>query len=207
MQQRAVVKATSFVSELAERLLSRPAAPRAVLLSVSPESYLATILGGPNSRQEAKVLAPDRIRRLHRRISQSAYTLKTFSEGEAVALGWACEMSALAAAERAAGKQILRVDFDEFLARPDASLLEVLRHLQIDANAADVRAILAGPDMQRYSKAPEYEYDAALRLEVLNSARALHGAEIARGLTWLADAAATFPPIHEAVTGCAESAR
>lgn len=200
-RQRAVVKATSFVSELAQTLLSRPAAPRAVLLSVSPESYLATILGGPNSRQEANILAPDRLRRLNRRIGRNAYALETFSEGEAVALGWACEMSALAAAGRAAGERTLRVDFDQFLARPGAWLHAVLRHLRLDATTEDVAKIIEGPHLQRYSKAPEYAYDAGLRLDVLNSARALHGVEIARGLRWLDRAAATFKPIGDALTG------
>ena len=52
--QLAVIKATSFVSELSEALLARSSRPRAVLMYVSPESYIATILGGPNSREEAK---------------------------------------------------------------------------------------------------------------------------------------------------------
>ena len=61
-RQRAVIKATSFVSELAAELLSRASTPRAVMMCLSPESYLATILGGPNSRQEAKMLLPSRLR-------------------------------------------------------------------------------------------------------------------------------------------------
>jgi hypothetical protein len=62
-----------------------------------------------------------------------------------------------------------------------------------------VRAILEGPDMRRYSKAPEYAYDRALRVAVLNEARANHGVEIARGLAWLERAAGEFHAVRQAI--------
>ncbi len=40
--QLAVIKATSFVSEIAAELLARASAPKAVAMFVSPESYIAT---------------------------------------------------------------------------------------------------------------------------------------------------------------------
>jgi hypothetical protein len=203
-RQRAVVKATSFVSELASQLLSRPAAaapaaPAAVMIFVSVESYLATILGGPNSRQEARLLTATRLRRLHRRIGQNTWRLESMSEGEAVALGWACEMAALADAAHRAGQRVLRLDFDAFLADPQRRLLAAFRHLKIDASASEADDIIRGPHMRRYSKAPEYAYDALLRREVLEQARALQGPEIRRGLGWLEQAAADHAPIREAV--------
>jgi hypothetical protein len=191
-----VVKATSFVSELSATLLSRASAPKAILMYVSPQSYIAAILGGANSRQEAKVLTPGRLQRLQQRIGCEAWRAEHLSEGETLALAWACEMSALAQAARSSAARL--VDFDQFLIDP-ASLLEILRHFDIDATAAEVRTILEGPDMRRYSKAPEYAYDAALRLAVLNEARALHGAEIRRGLNWLERAAAQFEPVRAAL--------
>jgi hypothetical protein len=197
--QLAVVKATSFVSELAAELLTRASMPRAVLMFVSPESYIATILGGPNSRQEAKLLAPSRLRRLHRRIGAEIWRLADLSEGEVLALAWACEMSALAQAADSGGDRACRVDFERFLADPAALLLTVLRHFDIAASPAEVRAILEGPDMHRYSKAPEHAYDAALRREVLDHARAVNAAEIRRGLAWLDRTAARFAPVRHAV--------
>lgn len=198
-RQRAVIKATSFVSELAADLLSRASAPRAVTMCVAPESYLATILGGPNSRQEAKMLLPSRLRRLHRRIGREAWRPESLSEGETLALGWACETSALAQAERAAHGATLAVDFDEFLTHPPVILLAALRHLGIDATMNEAELILRGPHMRRYSKAPEHAYDAELRSEVLAEARAAHGAEIGRGLAWLDRAAADFAPVRDAM--------
>jgi hypothetical protein len=198
-RQRAVIKATSVVSEFAADLLLRASAPRAVTMCVLPESYLATILGGPNSRREARMLLPSRLRRLHRRIGREAWRPESLSEGETSALGWACETSALAQAERAADGAALGVDFDEFLANPPDILLAALRHLGIDATMREVELILRGPHMHRYSKAPEHAYDAELRSEVLAEARAAHGTEIARGLAWLERAAAEFAPVRDAM--------
>ena len=52
--------------------------------------------------------------------------------------------------------------------------------------------------MRRYSKAPEHGYDAALRRDVLNEARAMHGEEIRRGLAWLDRAAAQYATVRQA---------
>jgi hypothetical protein len=203
-RQLAVIKATSFVSELAADLLARASAPKAVIMFVSPESYLATILGGPNSRQEARVLAPSRLARLHRRIGGDAWQLASMSEGEVLALSWACEMSALVRAANCGGERVFRVDFDRFLDSPAALLSSVLRHFDIggtseEGTSEEARAIIAGPDMQRYSKSPDYAYDAALRRDVLQAARAAHGAEIRRGLAWLDRAAGRHAAVRDAL--------
>ncbi len=205
VDQTALVKATSFVSELAATMLAGPSLPKAIMMFVSPESYLATILGGPNSRQEMKVLTPGRLRRLNRRVGREAWRLASLSEGEAIALGWACETSALADAAQSAGTRVFRLDFDGFLENPKPNLAAAFRHLDVDATDREVEAILEGPEMRRYSKAPEHAYDAALRRSVLNEARATHGAEIARGLAWLDKAAAEFEPVRDAINFAANS--
>ena len=197
--QTSVIKATSFVSELAPALMSRPLALPAVALFVSAESYMATILGGPNSRQEAKILAPSRIDRLHRRLGHEEWRSASLSEGEVLALSWACEMSALAEAIAVAPERILQIDFDRFLHDPSA-LFDVFRHLGVAVSHGEVHAILAGPDMRRYSKAPQFAYDTALRVAVLNEARATHAAEIRRGLAWLDRTASKWPVVGRAVT-------
>ena len=198
-RQKSLIKATSFVSELAVDLLSRTSAPKALMIHASPETYLATILGGPNSRQEAITMTPSRLRRLQRRLGSDAWRVEHLSEGERLALGWACETSALVEGKRAAGERAMQVDFDRFLDNPPELLGGILHHLGIDATAVEINTILQGPDMRRYSKAPEHDYDAALRLAVLTEARTAHGAEIRKGLAWLECAAMEFPLVREAV--------
>jgi hypothetical protein len=53
---------------------------------------------------------------------------------------------------------------------------------------AMIEALVRGPIMQRYSKAPEHAYDAQLRREVLAGADEDFRAEIHRGMLWLAAA-------------------
>jgi hypothetical protein len=205
-EQSALVKATSFVSELAPMMLAGPSHPKAIAMFVSPESYLATILGGPNSRQEVKILTPSRLRRLNRRVGREAWRLASLGEGEAIALGWACEMSALAEAADQAGARVFRLDFDRFLADPKSHLAAAFGHLDIDASGREIDEILEGSEMRRYSKAQEHAYDAALRSSVLNEARATHAAEIARGLAWLDKAAAEFESVRNGMNLAAASA-
>ncbi len=202
-RQVAVVKATSFVSEIAADLLQREAAPRALMAFVSPQNYLATMFGGANSRHEAKLMLPARLRRLHRRVGREVWELDSLSEGQALALSWACEMSALV---RTAGERMLAMNFDRFLMDPHAGLRRALGHFGIDAAPPEIAAILRGPDMHRYSKAPEHAYDSALRQEVLAEARHRHGAEIRRGLAWLDRAAADFTPIRDSLAFAAAAA-
>jgi hypothetical protein len=204
--QTAIVKATSFVSELASTLVSRPNAPRAILMFVSPESYMATILGGENSRREAKLLTPSRVRRLNRRLGQEIWNAATLSEGESLGLGWACEMMGLVEAATRAGDRALRLDFDRFLLNPAPNLKAVLRQFAIEATDPEVAAILAGPQMRRYSKGPEFAYDALLRSQVLNQARAVHGHEIRRGLRWLDRAVEQHPALSTTVAFAVDAA-
>jgi len=195
--QRAVIKPTSFVSELAARVLSMSESPRAIFLYAAPPAYLASILIGPNSRAESRLLAASRRARLLRRLSGAPWRSDPASEGEQVALSWLTEMLALAEAAQACGGQLLWLDFDRFLRAPHEGLTAVLRALGADPSAREVAALLDAPLMRQYSKAPEHAYDAQLRWELLKSAQHEHGAEIHRGLEWLARLAREHQPVRE----------
>lgn len=192
--QRAMVKATSFVSEIAAELV--PADSRALLLYARPERYVETILAGENSRRESAVTRPARLARLGRRIADRDWAAT--GEGEAIALGWAAEMTSLMRASRALGERALMMDFDAFLAAPAARLLEISRFFDLRLDAEEAEALAAHPLMRRYSKAPEYEYDADLRDQLLSRCRAEHSDQIARAQAWLA-VAASVPEVAEAL--------
>lgn len=196
--QMPIVKTTSYVSELAGHFMSRVSMPRALFLTVSPVNFLATILGAENSPAEARMLAPSRLARLAKR-TRMRWRLEGLSPGEVVAMGWASEMTALARAAEMAAERVLWMDFDRFLAEPQPHLARAFAHFGITAAPAAVEAILAGPDMQRYSKAPEHPYDAGLRAEVLREAHRIAGEEIMRGQRWLDAAAQETPTIAAAL--------
>jgi hypothetical protein len=199
-EQRAVVKATSFVGEIAEPILEIDRDSRAIFMFTSALTYLRCILGGPNSRVESRALAPSRLARLQSRFGESAPT-KPQSEIEWIAMSWLCEMTALHQAASRFGSRVVWVDFDVFLAAPVPGLAALLRALGGTPSPKDVEDVLAAPVMRRYSKAPEHAYDAALRQSVLESADWEHGAQIRGGMQWLASLAGRDRLIDAALSG------
>jgi hypothetical protein len=199
--QRPVVKATSFASELAEPILSLDSGASAVLMFTPALAYLRCILGGPNSRVEAKALAPSRLSRLRGRLAQAAPDVDPQSEGQWIAMSWLCEMVCLQQAAARSGSRTLWVDFDAFLAAPETGLGAILRMFAAEPEPKQIAGILAGPLMRRYSKAPEYAYDAALRRQVLESADREHGVEVRRGMQWLAGLTGRHPLIDGVLRG------
>jgi hypothetical protein len=191
--QRAVVKATSFASELGPLLLA--GGRDALFLYTAPETYILTILGGEASLQETQALAGERLLRLHARIGAEPWRLWELSLGERVALSWACEMTSLGAA----GGEALWLDFEDLLAAPAPGLVRVAARFGIALSAETAEALVAGPIMRTYSKAPEHGYSPELRREVLADARARHGEELRRGLAFLDAAARDHGPVAAAL--------
>lgn len=183
--QRAVIKTTSYVSELAATILGLHARSTAIFMFTPPLTYLRAILAGPNSRAESQVLGPSRLARLRRRTGAGATAQDPATEGEWIAMSWLCEMTALCGAAERLGPRILWLDFDEFLAAPASGLDAVLRALSVSLGTGQLEALARGEVMRRYSKGPEHAYDAQLRREVLASADYEHGTEIRRGMDWL----------------------
>jgi hypothetical protein len=213
--ERTVVKPTSFVSEIASQILARSEEAAAVFMYAQPASYLRGILGGPNSRIEAQRLAPSRLERLEGRLGAGEWLGQLTSEGEYLAMSWLCEMAALHEAGAAdatdrtgvhADRRALWMDFDAFLADPVAGLSAILLTLGAAPSRDKVEALVSGPVMRQYSKAPEHPYDTDLRREVLAAAEEQYGAEVRRGLEWLQRAAARHPLIAQ-VLQAADSGR
>ena len=185
--QRALIKATSFVSERAEDLLARVPDSRALLMFISVRTFLAALLDGAMSDIESQTAS--RWERLQRRLNHAA--LPPASPGEVVAMSWLCEMLALSAAAERFHDRTHWIDFDSFLATPAAGLIRGVEHLRNAAPPSLVEEVLAGPLMQRYAKKLEAGYDAALRRKLLQQAEAKHGSEIQQGLLWLSRLAET----------------
>jgi hypothetical protein len=199
-EQKALVKATSFVSESAANLVAPGS--RALLLHLTPEAYAATILAGEESRRDLRATAPARLRRLHARSDGQRWNLWEMSEGEKIAMAWATEMTSLAAAEQnlPAGATMW-MDFDHFLAAPVESLLNLAAYFGHKLNEAGAERLARHPLTSRYSKATEYEYGPGARAEALAEARRDHKAEIAEALRWLEQAARAAPAIARCLDG------
>lgn len=197
-EQRANVKATSFASELAPRLV-RPGA-RALFLFASPDHYLENILAGENSWQTLQALSAARLARLQRRCPRLATDLSLMHDALRAALGWACEMTSLGtAAARLPEGSVMWLDFDTFLAAPADYISRIAAHFGYALAPGESEALCAGPIMHRYSKAPEYDYSPALRREILADARRRHAAPIRDALNWLARLESLYPAVAGAI--------
>jgi hypothetical protein len=198
----ALVKATSFVSEIADDLV--PERQRALFMYASPRNYIGSILAGPNSVQELAALAPSRAQRMKGRVSLPPQS----NAAEAAAAAWACEMTALeSAAERMTDRQIAWADFDAMLADMPA---ELKRTASFFGFATDkIEAIASGPLMRRYSKATEYEYSPSLRCDLITEAEAANRADLDGALAMLQSAAENSPLLAKALrrAECTESSR
>lgn len=193
-EQRANVKATSFTSEIAGRLV--PAGSAALFLYATPGHYLENILAGENSWQTLAALSATRLARLQGRCPGLALDLAAAPDAIKAALGWACEMTSLEAAAAAlTDDAVLWMDFDRFVDDPPTHFTAIANHFGAEAEPA----IAEGPLMRRYSKALDYEYSPALRREILADARRRHGPAIGQALDWLGGLESRYPAVAAAI--------
>ena len=197
----ACVKATSFASEIAPLLA--PPGERALFMYARPGNYVASILAGDNSVKELRTLASYRSQRLARRGITFPPAL---SDADRAAAAWACEMTALeAAADEISSRRIAWADFDEMLVDMAGELGRVAIFFGFAAEVEQLRAITQGPIMHRYSKAPEYAYDARLRHELIVDAYRRHRPQIDAALAMLRAAAERSPLMARALARARES--
>lgn len=193
-QETALVKATSFVSEMAPELV--PPGERALFLFASPRAYIEGILAGENSRRELPILAEERARRMAGRVPD----LGGSSEAHLAAAAWACEMTALeAAAETMTDRGVIWADFDRMLDDMAAHLTQVAYFFGFEASADRLSEIARGPLMSRYSKAPEFAYSPELRRQLLEQAAREFSRDIGSALAMLDRAAETSPLLERAL--------
>ena len=197
--QRVMIKASSFVSPLAKPLLATGGT--ALILFTSLERYLYTILAGDASKQEAAALADIRLLRLEQHCGEPLATKETLSLARTAALGWLCEMVTLHEAHTQCPEaKVAWMDFDHFLSGPAGQLQWAARHFEQELSGEQALALVSGPIMTRYSKAPEYEYSASLREELLAEAAQIHADDIRQTLLWVDQLAQRFPHVAAART-------
>ncbi|MDZ7588906.1 MAG: hypothetical protein U5J78_07185 [Parasphingorhabdus sp.] len=192
--QRALVKASSFVSQIASDLV-RPEA-KALLLFVPLERYMPTILAGDASVRETHMLAGARLARLQSHLEEPIANLWELDLGQRVALNWLCEMQSLKTlADQTSAVQIMWCNFDDFLAAPAMQLCTIANHFDVALSADHAENLVNGPIMHRYAKAPEHDYSPQLRRELLTEATAAHGPTIAAARNWVTALANRHKPI------------
>jgi hypothetical protein len=185
--QASVVKATSFVSEIAPVLIEPDG--KALFMMASPRRYIASILAGENSVKELHALASTRALRAQAR----GLTVPVpQSNAELAAIAWASSISALeAAALSRPDVAITWVDFDDWL--EEADLGPIAAALDLEADPARVAELQASHLLTRYSKSTDYEYSPRLRRQLIADATAAHRRDVDRGVALLEKMAASSP--------------
>jgi hypothetical protein len=200
VEEFALVKATSFVSEIGPELV--PPRERALFMYATPGNYVASILAGENSVKELAALAPSRAQRMTGRVALP----EPRNAADAAAAAWACEMTSLEAANAAmADRAIAWADFDSMLADMPGELRRMAEFFGFPTAGIDEAA--RGPLMSRYSKATEYDYSPSLRAELIAEAAAANRADIDAALAMLRAAADKSPLLQKALrrAECTES--
>jgi len=197
----AIVKTTSFVSEIAPELV--PAGGRALFMYVDASSFIPTMLGGEHSKPELSHRAADRAQRLEKR---GIVFPEARGDADLAAAAWACEMTSLeAAAEAMPDRHIGWIDFDRMLEDVSGILASSAELLGIEASHEQLEAIAHGPLLGRYSKALEHEYSPGLRQRVIHQAIVHHEREIDAALAMLNAAAEKSPLLARALARSGES--
>jgi hypothetical protein len=192
--ETALVKATSFVSEIAAELV--PPGERALFMFAQPRAYIASILAGENSLKEMAALADSRARRMAGRVRG----LSGNSAAHLAAAAWACEMTALeAAAEAMADRQIKWANFDAMLDDMGSALAQLAQFFGFEASAERVGEIATGPLMGRYSKALEFDYSPSVRRDLIEQEVRLQGRDIDAAVAMLEAAANDSPLLAKAL--------
>lgn len=189
----ALVKATSFVSEIAPSLINNG---RALFMTADPAHYVASILAGENSLRELHILADSRARRMSGRVRLPVPR----NDADLAAAAWACEASALEAAAQGSDAKVLWVDFDRALADLLPSLKAMTEALAIAAPAEAVEALAQSPLLGRYSKALDHAYSPSLRRQLIGQAAQANRTAIDSALAMLDRAAPQSPLLERALT-------
>lgn len=196
--QKTMIKASSFVSPLAQDLLQK--GNDGLFLYTSLERYLQTILAGEASVKEADTLADLRILRINQYLENDMIEKKQLSFYQKIGLGWLCEMATLTKAQDNSPQANIKwLNFDDFLTHPTEQLRKTAVHFGLKMASKMSEDLINGPIMKRYSKAPEYEYSPSLREELLAEAGQNHSQGIGHTMQWVEKMAETHPAIARAV--------
>lgn len=180
-----IVKATSVTGRLAPALLAAAPDAKGIYLSLAPEPYLAAVLAAASGLSDLKLFARARWARFLP-LASGAPVPETGTPGELAAIAWAVEEASRQAALAIPGRRILAVDFEALLDDLPKGLGKIVRHLELDAPPAAVRALAQSPVLTRYSKAPEtHTFSPDARAAMMSRARREHAREIAKGMDFL----------------------
>ncbi len=198
-EQRALVKATSYLSEQAATLVGPQSdGGKALMIRMRPERFIAARLG--TKLVELRARTPERLARLSLRAPGIDPAQATQDDAHLAATAWAAETSALEEAAAAIGPQRVQfLDFDRFLGAPLEQLQQLATHFEWESDAGLLERIVEGPLMARYSKNSAAQFDPAARDASIERQLADNAPAIAAAMRWLDGLAKDSPLVSQAL--------
>ena len=191
-----VVKATSICTDLMPDVLSLDAATKSIFIYNQLETHLETLLAGQNSLVDLKSFAQIRIQRL-RQITNSDIRLEELKLGQLAALSWLSETTRVALTLESFPSQVMLLDFNDLLINSAETLWQAMTFVNLSVDEETAVSAINSSVMQTYSKAPEFQYNANTRADLLKEARMLHQSEIKTAIEWVNHLAEESPIIRK----------
>ena len=192
-REHLLIKATSYANPVILDALGIQPEARILGLFTPIENFAATILKKRGGWMDVLNLAPQRLKRLHAVIGTRKWQLSGMSPGELAGMSWLAEMASLNQIHRKAGDRFRWIDFETFLADPDARLPEMCSHFGIEWAREDEERFNASGLMGLHSKRKRAAYSAQDRAAELAKVHAEQADEIARAVQWVRAALAEHP--------------
>ena len=180
----AMIKATSFTSNLGAPLLAMNSTNRALLLAMSAEAYVSIMLGA-DYKADLRGMAQNRYKSLQNFLGTLDFALDELSLGELAGLAWLVELMKLKTIADVCPQQTCFQDFDEFLIDTKSSLQSMALFFGLANDPTTLDRLMASPVLGRYSKAPQYRFNAAARQLRIEAAGKQAGPEIDQGLAFI----------------------
>jgi hypothetical protein len=196
-KQRVVIKPASMCNNLAPVLLAQNPANRGILLFVTLEVYLASVLDKADITDIDGLLG-HRTASLKKIVPDLDLTVTTLSLPEKIAFGWLVEAAQLhLLSTRGLASRILLMDYDRFLAETEVQLPSLLLHLSIPAEQAVVDGLLTGPVFKSGSEQPGFAFTPAKRKAILDESRAASTQAIRTGIGFVERMMKIHPDLGE----------
>lgn len=193
-----LVKATSSCNNLIAPVLEAAPGSRTILLYVSLEKYLATMLRAGGSRTDIEGHAASRLQDLLGLVDgNSDLRLYQLSLPQRAVVNWLSSVAHFSVASVNHPERVRLLDFDVLLGSLPDELEMLCRHFGCETARSDVESVLASGVMDRYAKAPEHAYSVLIRSRELGASMKRHGDEIRQALIWAEKLISSHPAIEQ----------
>jgi hypothetical protein len=190
-----VVKATSTGNNLIGPILRESPRHRAILLYVSLESYLATMLGKEKRGGDLWSQARTRMHDWTEIADAPRISLHQLREPHLAALSWLTSMNHMLFAREVFGDRLMMMDFEDLLADPESNLSAAAAFFGVEAEAA--RVVTQFPQVSSaYSKRPDRRFTPETRAHLLDLTRQTQADDIATGDAWARSQIAQTPVLE-----------